>query len=272
MPRGSRHRIEEMPPRDADHPSLRRLFVAPSTERGSRTASLHEDDVDHALRVLRLRAGDEFVALDGRGHSWRARVAEVGRREVAAELLELVGQAPRPGSGPGAALHVTVFTALPKPGPAEELVDRLTQLGAAAIVPLLCERAGPHARELSSGRRERFERIAREAAKQSGNLWLPEIGAPVELASIGRPAGADALAVLSPRAETGLIRWANERRAAGVRRIAIVVGPEGGLTDDEEKGLVERGAERCRIARSILRIETASEAAMAVLAALEVDG
>lgn len=259
-----------MAPRDADHPSTRRLLVVAHGE--PRTARLHPGDVEHALRVLRLRAGDELIALDGRGSAWRARVGEIRAREVEVELLAPLESSPPPGSAPDAPARVRVFVALPRPGPAEELVDRLTQLGASAIVPLLCQRAGPHARELSASRRERLERVAREALKQSGRLWMPEIGAPTDISRLGAAEGDEALAVLSPGAKIGLLGWAAARRATGTRRFALVVGPEGGLTDAEVDGLIARGARACRLSRAVLRIETAAEAALAVLAALDVEG
>lgn len=271
-----------MSPRAPHSPALRRVFLARPPVDG--VAELHPGDVDHALRVLRLVAGDLVLAIDGRGRAWRcavggeapggSRSAGHGRRArgVVLERTELVQEEPAPGEGgaEGAGgLAACVYVALPKPGPAEEMLDRLTQLGAARIVPLATEHAGPHARELAPARRERFERIAREALKQSGRLWMPEIAAPIELEELLR-AGFDApCALLAPGGATRFVDWALERRAKGERRVAVVVGPEGGLTEAEEEALVARGAVPCALARHVLRIETAAEAAMAVLAASE---
>lgn len=220
------------------------------------------------MRVLRLEVGDALIALDGAGHAWNAVVASVTRREVQLGELSLSASEPPPGDPASEALHVSIYVAWPRPAPAEEMLDRLTQLGVARVVPLVTERSAPHARELSQGRRERLERIAREALKQSGRLWMPEIGAPLALADVRLHEG-EGSAILSPRASRSFLKWATDVRSAGARRVSLFIGPEGGWTEDEEAALIARGAVSCRLARSVLRIETAAEAGLAVLAALD---
>ena len=168
------------------------------------------------------------------------------------------------GSADGAP-RITVYASLPKPGPGEEMVDRLTQLGACAIVPISSTRSGPHARELSRARRERFERVAREALKQSGRLWMPEIGNVLEFDALLAAIEPSTCAVLDPAGETALVDWAE--RTIGARSWSVIVGPEGGFTPEESASLAARGATACRLARYVLRIETAAEAAVAILAA-----
>jgi len=142
------------------------------------------------------------------------------------------------------------------------MLDRLTQLGAAAIAPLSCVRAGPHSGELPAGRRERFERVLREACKQSGRTWLPVLrdedptqGATSRIHGV----------LLDPRAELTLLEWIRGRSAD--RPLLVLVGPEGGFTAEEQAALVARGAEPVRLGPHVLRVETAAEAAMAVLGA-----
>lgn len=244
--------------------SERRLFLAGAPERGR--AQLLADDVEHATRVLRLGPGDRLVGLDGRGRSWRCTVAAVERRAVLLEGAELLAEAPEPGTNAAEDPAITLHVALPRPGPAEELLDRAVQLGVTRFVPLVTERSGPHARELSPGKRERYERILRTALKQSGRLWCPELAEPEALAVLLARGFTGRAAVLAPRGATTLFAWAGADRTT--RAFELVVGPEGGFTEAEEAALVARGATACRIARHILRIETAAEAALAQLAAL----
>ncbi len=258
-----------MPPRDHEHASARRLFLAgPPRNSEDGSARLHPEDAEHALRVLRLGVGHAVVGLDGAGHAWNAVVASITRRDVFLGELSLCASEPPPDDPASEALHVSIYVSWPKSGPAEEMLDRLTQLGAARVVPLVAERSAPHARELSAGRRERLERIAREALKQSGRLWMPEIGAPLAVADVPRHDG-ERSALLSPRASHSFLAWATGVRSAGIRRVSLFVGPEGGWTEQEESELTARGAVSCRLARSVLRIETAAEAALSVLAALD---
>jgi 16S rRNA (uracil1498-N3)-methyltransferase len=276
-----------MSPRVPGAAAERRLFLARNPAEGR--PELHEDELDHALRVLRLVPGDTLVGVDGRGRAWRLRVASVARRTVELDTLELAGEESVPGSGPAAAPWVTCCVSLPRPGPTEELIDRLVQLGVGAIVPLVTSRSGPHAREFGGARRVRCERIAREALKQSGRLWLPRIEAPSTLEELGdalahgralpgeEPSasgddGRVARAVLAPDAEHAFLAWAEARRTEGVRAWTVIVGPEGGFEPRELDLLAARGVAAGRIARHVLRVETAAEAALSVLAALDVRG
>jgi 16S rRNA (uracil1498-N3)-methyltransferase len=223
-------------------------------------------EAQHALRVLRLQVGDRLTGLDGKGGSWPARVASVGRDEVALEL-EGGGRIDPPAGSPGAPLPwIEIAVAWPKQGRVEDMLDRLTQLGAAAIAPLPCERAGPASGELTGVRRERCERVLREACKQSGRTWLPV------LREAPSSAPADFL-LLDPASSVGLSAWVGERGARGEslpwteqRPLCVLVGPEGGFTPAEREGWVGRGAIPLRLGPNVLRLETAAEAAMAILA------
>jgi len=239
------------------------LFLADGAGSGRPGArpELRPEDVEHALRVLRLEAGDGFVALDGRGSAWPARVVAVRRRELEFVLDGALERAPEPGSSPRTP-ELCVCVAWPRPGPAEEMLDRLTQLGATRIVPLIAARSGPQVRERGAARRERLERILREALKQCGRRWLPTLAEPVTVEA-GRTLARGAW-LLDPRAEGRLIDLAREPRASET----VWIGPEGGWTAEELEFLIQAGALPCRLADAVLRVETAAEAALAVLAAL----
>jgi 16S rRNA (uracil1498-N3)-methyltransferase len=140
------------------------------------------------------------------------------------------------------------------------MLSALCQLGVAAVRPLDCERGAGGSREPLG---ERAERIAREALKQCGRLWLPERlppATPAELAT----ADDEPAVVLDPRAATSLVTWCE--RAAPNRTVRLIVGPEGGLTDAEHASLAAAGAQRAAIGGHVLRIETAAIAASAIAA------
>jgi 16S rRNA (uracil1498-N3)-methyltransferase len=245
--------------------SARRFFLErrPTENR----AALQAGEAQHALRVLRLQVGDRLTGLDGKGGSWPARVAAVGRNAVEVEL-EGEGRVDPPAGAPGSPLPwIEIEVAWPKQGRVEDMLDRLTQLGAAAIAPLSCERAGPYSGELTGARRERCERVLREACKQSGRTWLPVLrGEP-------SPNPADIL-LLDPGSNVGLSAWVAEiraresdRRWTEERPLCVRIGPEGGFTPTERESWVARGALPLRLGPNVLRLETAAEAAMAILAA-----
>jgi 16S rRNA (uracil1498-N3)-methyltransferase len=250
--------------------AVRRFFLA-GIEDGAwqpgAPGRLADGDAEHARVVLRLAAGDRCTALDGRGRAWPVVVTEVGRGGVAVECAGQPEVEAEPGQ-PGAPLPwIEMAVALPKGSNADEMVDALAQLGAAALTPLLTDRAGPAARAESEGRRERFARIAREASKQSGRLWNLQIGPSLDLEGLAAR-GEAAWACCDPRAAAGAALGS----LAGMeftraRPLIVAIGPEGGFTPAEDAWLAARAATRLWLGPHVLRTETAASAALAVLVA-----
>jgi 16S rRNA (uracil1498-N3)-methyltransferase len=219
-----------------------------------------------------LQPGDEFVGLDGRGRSWPIRVQAVDKKRAVIECTGLPHIEPRAGE-PGAALAwIEIALVLPRGGRAEEIVNALTQLGAAAITPLRTERAQPEARQISDTRGERLRRVTQEACKQCGRLWLPLLSAVQPLAEWVGPGPCTDTLVLAPDAFLALSEWLEPRieaTRAGWSEpspLRIVVGPEGGFSPAEEELLRARGAQLVRLGPHTLRIETAALAALSVVA------
>lgn len=251
-----------MSPRAVGRGAERRFLLAEPPERGR--ARLAPEDVPHALRVLRLVAGDRLTGLDGRGGAWPLRVRAVARDALELELDGEPRREPPPGA-PGSSLpFLELVVALPRGERAEALATRVTELGAARLVPWIVERSVAAERELPPSRRRRLERAFAEATKQCGRLWLPELAEPLH----GLPASMDGeSAFLSPHAGPSLLGWARAHAGRGTPSVRLFVGPEGGLTDREEQGLRALGAPGLLLAPHVLRIETAAEAAAAVLVA-----
>jgi 16S rRNA (uracil1498-N3)-methyltransferase len=247
---------------------LRRFFLETAPAPG-REAVLAPEEQEHARRVLRLAAGDRLEGLDGRGRAWELEIVRMEKRSLELRTLRELRSEPRPGE-PGARLPwIEVAASLPKAARAEELVGRLTQLGVARFLPLLATRSAEAAREFSPNRRQRLERIACEAQKQSGRLWALEIAEPLELDALCGE-GDRELLLLSPRAKERLFDWTAAQAARTwkeARPLCLLAGPEGGFSAEEHAQLVERGARELWLGPHVLRIETACEAAAAVLAA-----
>jgi 16S rRNA (uracil1498-N3)-methyltransferase len=247
----------------------RRFFLEPSAagafgpgDRGR----LADSDAEHARVVLRLAPGDRCIGLDGAGHAWPLVVTGVERKAVLVECSGAPTFEPAPGE-PGAPLPwIEMAVALPRGSNADEMVDALAQLGAAALTPLLTERSSPAARAESDGRRARFERIAREAAKQSGRLWNLQIGSALDLE--GLHARGDAVWVRCDTRATrandlGALRDAPCTRA---RPLIVAIGPEGGFTQAEENWIDTRSPTTTLVlGPHVLRTETAAIAALAVI-------
>ena len=233
-----------------------RVHVRPEAVSGTRVV-LDAEEARHLRRVLRLRVGDVVRALDGRGRELTVRLTALGARSAEGEILDSATPARE------SPLHLTLAQGLPKADKLEIIIRMSTELGVTAVVPLLTSRTVPLGE--GRGRRDRWERVAREAAKQSGRAVVPTIAAPQELA-----------AWLAARDPTGLLvcLWERETAplaerlpAARPARATVVVGPEGGLAEEEVAALEAAGAILAGLGPRVLRTETAGPVAVALLQA-----
>jgi len=210
-------------------------------------ATLAGDEARHLARVLRARIGDTVAVFDGRGRSWRARVERIGRDAVDLAVEEPV--AAPPPSGP----RLTLAVALPKGERQKWLVEKLTELGVARLMPLETVRG---VAEATASAAARLERQVIEACKQCGRDTLMEIapGRPLDrLLADAAPTGARV--VIAHPLAASLDAAAVQAEAT---EVIALVGPEGGFTDDELAAAERAGAIRAALGPHILRVETAA--------------
>ena len=235
-----------------------RVHVRPDAVRDGRVV-LDADETRHVRRVLRLRVGDLVSAMDGLGHEWTVRLTALGAR-AEGEILEAGASAPE------SPLHLTLAQGLPKGDKLEGIIRMSTELGVAAIVPLLAARSVARADAARwPGRRARWERVAREAAKQCGRAVVPTVGAPSTLADWLAKRDRDGLLLCLWEREP--VSLAERLPARAPSRAAVVIGPEGGLADDEVAALRAAGAIVAGLGPRLLRTETAGPVAVALLQA-----
>jgi len=214
------------------------------------------DEAHHAVAVRRMRVGEELVLTDGAGGLVVGVVEATGKRvlDVRVQSHEVLPE-PQPS--------VTVVQALAKGERGERAVEVLTEVGVARVVPWAAARSVA----VWKGEREakslaRWRATAREAAKQSRRAWHPVVD---ELASTedvrGLVAAADLAVVLHEEASGSLAGVAVPESGT----VVVVVGPEGGLTDDEVATLAGAGAHAVRLGSEVLRTSTAGLAAVAAL-------
>ncbi len=217
-------------------------------------AALTGKHAEHLSRVLRARVGQEFdVSAAGRLRRGRVVAVEDDRVEFA-----LGEELPAPAEP-----EVTLLVAIYKFDRMEWALEKLTELGAARVVPVIARRTDAGLAKAAGKRVERWRRIAQEAAEQSRRLEPPEILAPARLK--------DAVAT---SALTRVVLAESEQSVslADVVRVhppgeslALAVGPEGGWTEDELRLFAEAGWTAASLGQRILRAETAAIAAMAIV-------
>lgn len=208
--------------------------------------SLDPDDEHHLVRVLRVRSSDVVTLTDGAGR-WREARWVDGALQVVGEVV--AAESPRPESQ-----WRTVGCAIPKGDRPEWIVQKLTELGLDRIV--LFESARTVVRwdaRKRTAQVERLTRIAREASMQSRRLVVPR----VEVCSFEEATGLPGVAIADPDGRRAW--WEPNRPALGVVPVphTVLVGPEGGFTDDE----LARCPDRVALGGAILRVETAAVAA-----------
>ncbi len=211
------------------------------------TVRLEGKEARHLLVSLRARRGHTVELFDGAGGLARGIVAATSKRSCTIELGERLTAPPCPS----VALDVAV--APPKGTRQSWLVHKATELGVRRLTALRTRRGSVPADSVT----ERWQRIALEASKQCGRLWLPEIDA-AGLADF-LALGTDALLLLLDPSGRPLGRCLE-----GVQKhVVLLVGPEGGFDAEEQRTATAAGAIPVAVAPHILRIETAVLAGLA---------
>jgi 16S rRNA (uracil1498-N3)-methyltransferase len=210
----------------------------------------------HLRRVLRLEPGDAVTLFNGDGADYPSRIAGFGRASVEVEVL---GCSAARAESP---LAVTLVQGIARAERMELVVQKATELGVTAIAPVATARSVVRLeREARERKLAHWRGIAVAACEQCGRARIPAIEVPVTLAErLAAPAGSATRLLLAPGAETSLAA-----AAQGQGSIELLVGPEGGLEDDERQAALAAGFRACRLGPRVLRSETAAIAALAVL-------
>ena len=212
----------------------------------------------HAAVVRRLRVGERLVLTDGAGAGAQAEVLSLGRGTLDLRVHEVSRQpAPSP--------RLVVVQALTKGERGELAVEVLTEAGADVVHPWAAERSVVRwSGERGEKSLRRWRTTAREAAKQARRWWLPEVTDVMRTD--------DVVALVSRAATPVVLHEAASRPVADVHPdphgdLLVVVGPEGGITDDELEALTGAGATAVRLGPTVLRASTAGVVAAGALLA-----
>lgn len=238
---------------------MRRFFIERSAI-AEGVATIEGELFRHLVAVLRLRPGARLILADGEGGEYGGVLDSVAEGRALVRIEERVAAATA-----GRSLPITLLQGLPKGEKMELILQKGTELGAARFVPVLTARAVPRlAGDRAAARVGRWERIVREAARQCRRPDIPAVGEIVPLAG----------ALAACREELKLLLW-EEESEQGVREllesvpppasVAILVGPEGGLSAEEAAQAAAAGFIPVSLGPRILRTETAGLALLAIL-------
>ena len=223
--------------------------------------TIDSEDAKHIERVLRLAKGDEITVCDGRGIDYRAVISAIDKTRVICDIIEkkLCDTEPR--------INVTLYQGLPKASKMDYIIQKTTELGIMRIVPVKLSRCVVKLENSAAEKKkvERWQKIAYEAAKQSGRGVIPEIGMPLTFdEAIADMQKTDmSFAPYECEEHTRLCDVINS--AAGTGTVSFMIGPEGGFDIIETEKLQTAGIRTITLGRRILRTETAGEAVLAML-------
>ncbi len=229
------------------------------------TATIAGVQAEHLARVLRVRPGMEADVVAG-GHVFHAQVAAVElapeKSEVRFTLLAEVPAEP--------ALPVTLVLSVYKFDRMEWAIEKATELGVAAVAPVIAQRTGKHLAQAALKRADRWRRIAHEASQQARRSDSPLIHDPVALADRVRAPSTSTRIVLAEQERTTTLRHAIDAAIGEAGRempaLEIAIGPEGGWSPAEEALFDANGWRAVSLGPRIVRAETAAIAALAVVA------
>jgi 16S rRNA (uracil1498-N3)-methyltransferase len=215
------------------------------------------DHVAHHVQVLRMTPGDEITLFNGEGGEYTATLTTVDKKRATAEIKAF---APREAEVPYA---ITLAQALPEASKMDWIIEKAVELGVTAIQPLAAQRCVVR---LSAERAEKklvhWQGIIVAAAEQSGRNRLAHLADPIDFNAWIAQQNLHRRILLTPRSEQSLSEWARHQPPQSV---ALVIGPEGGFTEQEETTARAHGALMLSMGPRVLRTETAGLAALAAL-------
>lgn len=234
---------------------LTRVHVADPLIPGRRHA-IAGDAASHIARVLRLQPGNPLTVFDGRGGEYPARIESIRKDAVIIEVQQ------RSASSRESSLSLTLAQGVSRGERMDWVVQKATELGVTRIIPILTERTVVKLDARQSARKlAHWQGIAVAACEQSGRDRLPAIVAPLPLH--------DFLHAVEPEATRLLLSPTGTQRVddlkAPERKVIVLIGPEGGLAESEQRAAIGAGFIAVRMGPRVLRTETAAVAALTLL-------
>jgi 16S rRNA (uracil1498-N3)-methyltransferase len=224
------------------------------------TAVISGEDGRHISRSLRMRVGETLTLCNSQGLDFDCEITAIDGDNV---TVAVTGQRESIGEP---TVQVTVYQGLPKSDKMDWIVQKAVESGAARLVPMMTERCVSRPDEKAAAKkRERWQKIAEEAAKQCGRGRIPEVAPLTTFRKAMEAAAAEGQVVFFYEGGgTSLRKLVNDN----TKQVSIFIGPEGGFAEEEVALAQEHGAAVGSLGTRIFRTETAATAALAAIMAL----
>ena len=246
---------------------MSRFFVNPE-DIGNNLITIHStEDIHHMMKVLRLKEGDEVDISDGVEWEYHARIESLSREEALLQILDKQAFAAEP------AVRVTLFQGIPKQGKMETIIQKCVELGVHRIVPVFMDRTVVVDRGNFGKKVDRWNKVSAEAVKQCRRGIIPEVTQPVKTEDVLQDRDNSGTPDMLEEFDLVLFPYENEKgatikdalRKTNAANVAVIIGPEGGFSDEEALAIIGAGGVSVSLGKTILRTETAGMAAIAMI-------
>lgn len=220
------------------------------------TVKLDEKASHHLARVLRVAIGDQVILFNGEGGEYLAEIIQIQKKTIEVEITEFDEREVESN------VKLVLAQGVSRGEKMDFVIQKAVELGASEIYPLITERCNVRLnQERTAKRLEHWRAVVISACEQCGRNTLPTVHAPIELSDWVQQADAELKFVLSPHVDEVL----PEQVVVSPESVAVLIGPEGGLSDLEVSMSAQQGFKRLRLGPRVLRTETAAVAALAVM-------
>lgn len=237
------------------------IFYVKNEQINGEEANILGDDVKHIRDVLRYNIGDELDICDEEGIRYNTEILNFAQHEISLKILEKLESTTEPE------INVTLFQGLPKADKMELIIQKCTEIGVCEVVPVITDRVIVKLDEKSADKKiERWNKIALEAAKQSGRQKVPVVQKPIKLKNLIENISKYDILILPYECEKeNNIKAVLKNVKKDCKNIAIMIGPEGGFSEEEIKTLELENVRKVTLGPRILRTETAGLVTLAVV-------
>jgi len=226
------------------------------------TVTLTGESASHILLSLRMAVGDSLELCDGEGHDYPGTIVSASREAVTVSVSAPVPSCSEPPYA------VRLYQCVPKGDKFETVIQKSVECGVTEIIPVQSSRCiAKIKREDAQKKLTRYQRIAEEAAKQSGRGRIPQVREPVSFSEALTMMKRDDFSFLCYENEDGKTVADRLRQGDMPKSVSFLIGPEGGLSPEEVEKAASEGIVSVSLGNRILRTETASTFVLAILAA-----
>ena len=240
---------------------MRRFFVTPEAVQND-TVVFDAELARHMGKVLRLTSGEQVTVSTGDGTAYMVTLEEFGKDYVTGRIIEKMDNLQE------TSVEVVLYQGMPKGDKLELIIQKCTELGVSQVIPVETSRSVVHLDGNKAGKKlERWQKIAQEASQQSKRVQVPTVGPYYNWKQM--------LKALEQAEGLTIVFWEDEQtqslkallrsQSSKPQRINLVVGPEGGLSEDEVAQLRDLGAVSASLGKRILRTETAGMAGISMI-------